>query len=163
MMMMMKQKINRLIEFHFFSLQHFLHFPYSILGVYRYWTWWWWWLLCSDDDGWLTDLFHFVRFLLLSLSLFSLHTHTSFTLIIIIIINDSILEKKYQDQIRLIEMDFSREKEIMIIQSCHLRQDIDRQMNAVQEQLSKFRSNIKILEEVYTYFWHKHQKNSKSL
>ncbi|KAH9516400.1 hypothetical protein DERF_007139 [Dermatophagoides farinae] len=59
----------------------------------------------------------------------------------------AILEKKYQDQIRLIEMDFSREKEIMIIQSCHLRQDIDRQMNAVQEQLSKFRSNIKILEE----------------
>ena len=60
----------------------------------------------------------------------------------------STLEKKYQDQIKLLEMDFSREKEIMIIQSNHLRQDIDRQMNAVQEQLSKFRSNIKILEEV---------------
>ena len=62
-------------------------------------------------------------------------------------------------------MDFSREKEIMIIQSNHLRQDIDKQMNTVKEQLSKFRSNIKLLEEVYihTFDTHKHQKNSKSL
>lgn len=59
-----------------------------------------------------------------------------------------LLEKKYQDQIRLLEMDFSREKESLMIQTCHLRQDIDKQINTIQEQLTKFRLAVKMLEKV---------------
>ena len=60
----------------------------------------------------------------------------------------SLVEKKYQDQIRLIENEFSREKELMLMQTCHLRQDIEKQMISVQEQIGKMRKNIIGLEEV---------------
>jgi len=58
------------------------------------------------------------------------------------------MEKKYQDQIRIIESECAKEKELFLVQSCHLRQDAEKQMGSMQEQMAKMRKNVAILEEV---------------
>lgn len=59
-----------------------------------------------------------------------------------------LLEKKYQDQMRILEAESTKERELMIVQTVHLRQDIDKQMGSFQEQMAKLRKNVAILEEV---------------
>ena len=49
---------------------------------------------------------------------------------------------------RILESECAKEKELMIVQTCHLRADIDKQMGSFQEQLAKLRKNVAVLEEV---------------
>jgi len=60
----------------------------------------------------------------------------------------SLLEKKYNEQIRLLEEELQKEKETMASQSFLLRQDIAKELSTVQEQASKLRENINVMEQV---------------
>lgn len=66
------------------------------------------------------------------------------------IVFNSLLEKKYSEQIRGLQQELQRERESMDRQSLHLRQDIAKELSSAQEQSSQLRQKIETLEQVLT-------------
>ena len=64
------------------------------------------------------------------------------------------LEKKHQDQIRLIESASAKERELLTAHANRLRADAEMQMANAQEQIARLRKRVIVLEEVSRkLFW----------
>ncbi|CAG2159092.1 unnamed protein product [Oppiella nova] len=58
-----------------------------------------------------------------------------------------LLEKRYNEQIRVLQEELQRERETMDKQSVHLREDISKELTTAQEQSSRLRDQIIVLEQ----------------
>ncbi|KAI2798540.1 hypothetical protein BLOT_012822, partial [Blomia tropicalis] len=57
-----------------------------------------------------------------------------------------LLEKKYQDQIRIIELECSKERDLINAQNSRRTSDVEKQIKLLQEQIVKLRRNVTIIE-----------------